>query len=125
VGELISDWHDEEVAQISASVKPFAPQQFEVTAYWDDKECMAIANRIYAALTLGGWEYLQPERGEMMLGGVIGVLVYVNPKADDKTKNASNTLSAALNEKHLDAELREQNDPTPNNKIHLNIGTNR
>jgi hypothetical protein len=56
---------------------------------------------------------------------VIGVLVYVNSKADEKTKNAANTLIAALNRNHLDAELREPNDPTPNNKIHLNVGTKR
>jgi hypothetical protein len=61
----------------------------------------------------------------MLLGGVVGLLVYVNPKADDKTKNAANTLIAALNDNHLDAELREQNDPTPNYKIHLNLGTKR
>ena len=116
---------DEQVSQIAERVKPFSGQQFEVTTYWDDKECVAIANRIYDALSLGGWEYLKPVRAEMLLGGVVGLLVYVNPKADDKTKNAANTLISVLNGNHLDAELREQNDPTPNNKIHLNLGIKR
>jgi hypothetical protein len=116
---------DEQVSQIAERVKPFLGQQYEVTTYWDDAECMAIAGRIYDALTLGGWEYLKPVRAEMLLGGVVGVLVYVNPKADDKTQNAAATLIAALNDNHIDAGLREQNDPTPNNKIHLNLGTKR
>jgi hypothetical protein len=60
---------DEQVAQIANRVKPFSPQQFEMTAYWDDKECMGITNRIHDALTLGGWEYLKAYRGEVMLGG--------------------------------------------------------
>jgi hypothetical protein len=113
---------DEQVAQVADKVKHFTGQQFEVTTYWDIKECLAIANRIYNALQLANWEYLKPG-GEVLLGGFAGVLVYVNPKADEKAKDAAHALVDALNEVKILAELREENDPTPNNKIHLNVGT--
>ena len=114
---------DDQVAQVAAEVRAFAGQQFEVTTYWDLKECLTIANRIYLALQSANWEYLKPERGEFLLGGVAGVLVYINPKAEDKAQNAAKALVRALNDVKIFAELREQNDPTPNNTIHLNIGT--
>jgi hypothetical protein len=114
---------DDQVRQVAVEVTSFTGQQFEVTTYWDIKECIAISNRIYEALQLANWEYLKPERGEFLMGGIAGVLVYVNPTAEDKTKNAATALVTALNNVKIAAELREQNDPTPNNKIHLNIGT--
>ncbi len=114
---------DDQVAQIADKVKTFAGQQFKVTTYWDIKECMAISNRIYDALHLANWEYLRPERAEFLLGGVSGVLVYVNPKADEKHKNAASELVRALNLANIYAEQRDENDPTPNNQIQLNVGT--
>jgi hypothetical protein len=116
---------DEQVATISDAVKEFSQQKFEITTYWNDKECLAISNRIGDALTRGGWKCIPPERASMLLGGIIGVLVYVNPKADENTKNAANKLIGALNESHIDAEMRLDNDPALNNKIHLDIGSKR
>jgi hypothetical protein len=115
----------DQIDSIADDVKAFSPQQFEITTYWEDKECMAISKQIHDAITQGGWEFLQSGQAHMLLGGVIGVRVYVNPKADDKTKKAANALIAALNESHLNAELREENDPEPNNRIHLNVGAKR
>ena len=114
---------DEQVATIADSIKPFAGQQFELVTYWDIKECMAISNRIYDALHLANWEYLKLQRAEVLFGGVSGVLVYVNPKADEKTKNAAGELVRALNHANIYSEQKEENDPTPNNKIQLNVGT--
>jgi hypothetical protein len=115
---------DAQVHAIADKVKLFAGQEFEVTTYWDLKESMAISNRIYDALTLAGWKYLKPERGEALMGGVAGVLVYVHPAAGEQTKKAAAALISALNEESIAAEPRAQNDPAnPTNKIHLNIGT--
>jgi hypothetical protein len=114
---------DEQVAEIADKVKMFPGQQFKVTTYWDIKECMTISNRIYDALHLASWEYLKPERAEFLLGGVSGVLVYVNSKADEKTKNAADQLVRALNQANIYSEQRDENDPTPNNQIQLNVGT--
>ena len=113
---------DEQISLIGASVKQFAGQQFEVTTYWDIKECLAIANRIYDALQLAEWEYIKPEGARWLMAGISGVQIYGNSKAEDKTKSAAKALADALKVANIDAELRDENDPTPNNKIALNVG---
>jgi hypothetical protein len=42
------------------------------------------------------------------MGGIAGVLIYVNPHADEKTKNAANALVAALNDEKITANLRKK-----------------
>jgi hypothetical protein len=113
---------DEQVAKIADSVKSFSGQELDVTTYWDLKECLAIANRIYEPLHLSGWEYIKPERGRWLMAGISGIQVFVNPKAEDKTKSAAKALVDALKAAKLDAELRDENDPNPKNIISLNVG---
>jgi hypothetical protein len=56
------------------------------------------------------------------MGGVAGVLVYVNPGADEKTKDAANSLVSALSTENITADLRLKNSPTPENEIAINVG---
>ena len=114
---------DDQVAEIEASIKAFTGQEFAVTTYWDIKECMAISNRIYAALVnVAGWNYIKPEAGRWLMAGISGIQVYVNPKAEEKTITAAAVLVRALQAANLDAQLRDENDPTPNNRIEINVG---
>ena len=59
------------------------------------KEPLAIANRIHRALTLGGWKYIKPKSAAFLLG-VAGVLIYVHPAADERTKKAAASVVSAL-----------------------------
>jgi len=73
---------DMQVKAIADRIKAFAGQEFDIITFWDLKEPLAIANRIYAVLKLGGWKYIKPESAQFLLGGVGGVLVYVHPEAE-------------------------------------------
>jgi hypothetical protein len=111
---------------IAANTKPFAGQEFQLTTYWESKEPMAVSNCIYGALLGAGWKFIPYEHGSALLGGIIGVLVYVHPEAAQQTKNAANTLVSVLVKEGIQSELRQQNDPShPNNTIILSIGTKR
>ena len=112
---------DEQATRIIAKLKPFAGQQFKVTAFWDIKESLSCGSNIYHA-SWGGVEIFKPVSGTVLLGGVVGVLVYVNPRADGKTKDAANSLASALNIEGISAELRAEN-ADPNNIININVGT--
>jgi hypothetical protein len=114
-----------ESAQIGATLKSYAGQQFEITTYWDMKEAHTFANEIATALVQSaGWKYIPPTRFEAMLGGVEGVLVYVHPEAHDNTKRAAEALVRVLNNMNIQSELRWQNDPGhPTERVHLNVGS--
>ena len=115
---------DAQVRVIADKLKLFSGQEFGITTYWDLKEPLSMANRIYGALNLAGWKYLKPESATFLLGGVAGVLVYVHPAADELTKKAAASLVSALTKEGITLELREQNDPkNPNNRLYFNVGT--
>jgi hypothetical protein len=115
---------DAQLTAIANRVKPFSGQEFLVTTFWDLKEPLSMANRIYAALNLAGWKYIKHETGSFLLGGVAGVLVYVHPSADERTKKAAAALVSALTTEGIASELREQNAPNnPNDRLYLNVGT--
>jgi hypothetical protein len=112
------------LASISEKIKPFHDQEYDITPYWDLNESISIANRIAAALNLGGWKYIKPERSSFLLGGVAGVQVWLHPSADESVKRAADALISALNEEDISATLKEQNPANPkDNKIHLSVGT--
>jgi hypothetical protein len=57
------------------------------------------------------------------LGEVAGVLVYVHPIADERTKKAADSLVSALTKEGIHSEVRKQNAPNnPSNKLHINVG---
>lgn len=77
---------DEQLKTIGDSLKVFSGQEYTVTAYWDSKESLNIANRIHAALQLAHWKYSDEGSKAMMLGGVVGVKVWYHPDADENQK---------------------------------------
>jgi hypothetical protein len=88
------------------------------------KESLSITNRIYQALVLAGWKIRDPQKGRALLGGVVGVLVYVHPAAEAKTRDAANALCAVLNGNNIASEPKLEN-PTnnpPNQVLGINVG---
>jgi len=117
------DLSDAQVAKIGSTLKRFRGQQWTLTAYWDSKEPLALANRIFAALKSAEWQYDDEGSKSMMLGGVEGVQVYVNPQASSGTKSAAVALVTALNAEGIGATSREQNNPNPNDKLYVDVGS--
>lgn len=118
---------DKQVEVIANKLRSYEGQEYELVAYWDSKESVGIANRIHAALQLAQWKYLKLDAWHGLLGGVVGVQVWIHPDADPKTKSAAHLLVSALVAEGIEAESREQN-PTNNpkhNKIALSIGAKR
>jgi hypothetical protein len=114
---------DEQVRAIATKLLAFPGQEIRIFAYTENKEALAIANRLLAALNLGGWKYIPETQGYAMLGGINGVLVYCHPKSDKKTMAAGNSLVSALNEQGLEAVLRLENPDNPvNNTIQMSVG---
>jgi rubrerythrin len=118
---------DAQLKVIADKLKAFAGQEYDVTAYWDSKESVGIANRIHAALQMAGWKFLPMKEWHGLFGGVVGVQVWVHPQADTLTKEAARSLTSALLAEGIYTEPREQN-PTNNpkhNKISLSVGSKR
>jgi hypothetical protein len=117
---------DGQVISIARELAVFRGQEYTVTAYWESKESLGIANRIAAGLQLARWSYSKEGEKGMMLGGVIGVLVFVHPSADDPTQRAASSLVSALNAEGIEASLRQENPQNPkSNTIILNVGSKR
>lgn len=118
---------DEQVERIVQALRPFSGQEYGVTPYWDSKESSNIAERINQTLQKAGWRLLQPTGYHSLLGGLVGILVWRHPEADEQTKAAAVALVAALSNAGLHTELRIEN-PTNNpkhNKINLSVGSKR
>jgi hypothetical protein len=117
---------DEQAKVIAEKLKQFGPQAFEVTTYWDSVEPMAFSQRLADILVRSaGWKLEQPKAFHALLGGLVGVQVYVHPLADDQTRAAASALVAVLTEEGVFAKLKletTENNPK-HNKIALNIGT--
>jgi len=117
---------DEQVRSIAAKLRVFAGQPYTVTAYWDSKESLGIANRIYSALLLAKWAYSDEGSKGMMLGGEIGVLVWTHPDAGENTKKAATALIDALNAQGIEATPKLQNPKNPkSDMISVNVGAKR
>lgn len=88
---------DEQAESLIKALKPFGPQTFEVTPYWQSKESMGIANELAAILVKGaGWKLDQPKSWTGLMGGVVGVEVFTHPDADGATKQAADTVVSEL-----------------------------
>lgn len=121
-------WLTEPQAQeIIDKVRPFGPQLFEIIPYWDAKESLGIAQRIADILTrpVPGWKLEQPKSATMLLGGIVGVQVWMHPAADEDTRQAADALVSALNAAGIETILKVQNakNNPKNDKIVLNVGT--
>jgi hypothetical protein len=118
---------DAQVKSIGGKLEVFHGQEYTVTAYWDSKESLGIANRIHTALqTFAHWSYSKEGEKSRQFGGVIGVLVWTHPNADDATKRAAAKLVEVLNAEGLEAQPRQQNPNNPNtNTIGIVVGSKR
>jgi hypothetical protein len=102
---------DGQLETIANRLRPLGGQHFDIVAYWQNPESLALANRIYEAITKAGWEYDKPAGGEVMVGVLTGVVVFVDHRSSPETANAARAFIAALNENDIEAVA----DPTPQN----------
>jgi hypothetical protein len=112
---------------ITDKLTQFAGQQYTVTAYWDSKESLNLANNIHFSLKAANWTYDDEGSKSMMLGGMIGIFVACHPEADENTKRATEALVSALQAEGLDVITRTpptKNNPK-NNKIWITVGSKR
>jgi hypothetical protein len=116
---------DEQVRSIAAKLSGFVGQAYTVTAYWDSKESLGLANRIHSALLLAKWAYSDEGSKGMMLGGEVGVIVWTHPEAGERAKKAATSLIDALNAEGIEATARLQNPQNPkSDMIAVNVGAN-
>lgn len=108
---------DPQVDAVVAAIKPFAGQQVRVTAYATDAECRGLTAQVLLVLDKGGWKRL-PATG-MMLGGVTGILMYVNPKSEMAAPAV--TLATVLNQQGITTTI--QIDSNMTNVVEIEIGS--
>jgi hypothetical protein len=115
-----------QIESIADRLNGYSGREYDVTAYWDSKESVAIAERVNLALQLAKWKFLPMTNYRSLLGGTVGILVWIHPEADERNKDAATSLIAALAQGGLPAEARLQNPANPrSNTIHLNVGSKR
>jgi hypothetical protein len=114
---------DAQVAEITKRLANFSDQTFQIIPYWKNPESMAIANRIADVLVNAGWKLDQPKSFTGLLGVITGVLVAVDKGASESAHRAAKELISALNDNQIEAsEDDENNNPTPSDKIYMNVG---
>jgi hypothetical protein len=111
-----------QVAAIVEKTKPFAGQVFETIPYWKNPESLFIGNEIAGTLIKAGWTIDQPKVFTGLFGVITGVLVGYDKGAPEKTVSAAKELAAALNDNGLTADTDENNNPTPTDRIILQVG---
>jgi hypothetical protein len=118
---------DEQVKLIASKLKQYAVQEYNVTAYWESKESLGLANRIHQALQLANWKIVDTDKWRGLMGGVIGVLVGYHPEADERTQQAAKALVTALSLEGIEAEPQVENakNNPKHNKISLTVGSKR
>ena len=108
------------------SLKPFAGQEFDVIAFWDNAESVSIGNRVVSALRKSGWIRIDPGYHAAFLGGLVGIKVTVEQNSDAKTKKAANLLALSLSKQGLATIENEEETINPRqNKIQIEVGTKR
>ena len=113
---------DDQIAEMTAHLKPFAPQEFAVVTYPSDQEAVHISEQIRSVLVKAGWI-------DKPYGGVlIGVVAGVTPLFDNRTPSvelAAIALVDALNANHIDAASGGVGPPTNepvNSRITIEVG---
>jgi hypothetical protein len=101
-------------------------QSFRVTPY-GNREPLALARQLFDALLKAGWLPEGQQESHGLFPGIIGLEVYLHPRAAATAKDAANLLVSALIGQGQTAVLKMINDPnnvTPNkNRIVINVGT--
>jgi hypothetical protein len=117
------DLSQSQIADISTELRTFKGQLWTTTTYWDAREPFALTNKIAAVLFAAEWKYSDEGTKAMLLGGIEGVLVYTNLKCSADTKAAATALVNALNKAGIAAVFKQENNPVPNEKITVNVGS--
>ena len=118
---------DDQIKNITEKLVQFSGQEYTVTAYWDSKESLNIANRVHSALRMAHWSYNDEGSKSMLLGGTIGIFVSFHPDADENTKRAAESFVNALHSEGLEVSAKVQNSQNnpKHNKIWLTFGAKR
>jgi hypothetical protein len=116
---------DMQVRDMGNILVRFAGQEWDVVAYWDMHECMALTNRIYQVLETARWKHTPPTLWHGLMGGVEGVNVGRHPESDTRVTEAADALVQALNTNGIAAKLEVENakNNPKHNMIHMSIGT--
>ena len=113
--------NDEQVRAIASKLFAFSGQEILIVTYTENKEAVALANRLLIAVTTAGWKYF-PQNG-IMIGGINGVLVFCHPKAGEQATKAATVLVSALNEQGIEAAFRLENPNSPiSNRLEMSVG---
>jgi len=117
---------DNQIAGIAEKLKEYSGQEYEIIAFWNNKESVALMNRMISALDLAQWKQIKPDSPGLLLPGLIGVQVWVRPPTSEKTVGAARALVSALKGEALEAELTEyEHHINPMNaRIEIWVGTN-
>jgi len=106
---------------LSAQLRSYAGQPFELTAYEDKSDRVPLALRIDFLLVNAGWQYIPPKG--VMIGAKTGIDIFVGEGASAHAIAAGHALVDALNSAHLNAEFKSASGAeTPVNKIGINVG---
>lgn len=117
---------DDQMRQLIAKMAHFPGQEFGIIAYWDSNESAGIANRIAAALQHAQWKIDVPKQFTRLLGGVVGIIVWIHPEADRPAVEAASALVSTLQGDGLQVELRaHRGNPPKDNKISIDVGAKR
>ena len=76
---------DKQVKAIVAELNQYSGQEYDVVAYWSSKESVAIAERVNQVLQKAGWNLQQPKDWHGLLGGIVGIQVWIHPDSDKRT----------------------------------------
>jgi hypothetical protein len=84
-------------------------------------EPKAVAECVNQALGVAKWKFVPWEHGSLLLGGIAGVLVHFDSRADSRTREAAGALASELSKEGIAAQL--QQDGNPGNQIVVDVGT--
>ena len=96
---------DAQLDRIRSRLLLFSGQQFDVTTYPSEPECLNLANRLYAVAIHGGW-VLDPQRKYAELHSILsGIQINVSATAAKRVRDAASALASSLNGEGVSATL--------------------
>jgi hypothetical protein len=113
-----------QIENLISKMKEFQGQTFQITTFWEMREPLDLSNNLYRILLASGWEYVKPETGSFLLGGMEGIQVWSHPDANENVGKAAGALAKELSSLGLDAAIKLQNPQNPKaDMINVNVGT--
>ena len=111
----------EDIQQVAAPLRKYAPQLFEVVTYDDDQEAVQFSAGLWLVMHAAGWQENFVHVKPALAGVIAGVVAYVSEDAPKRTKAAAWALVLGLKAKHIDASVREI-EHAPKNLINVTVG---